>query len=50
MSQRDEELWARLIDWALGSPDTTGALLDHIGGWGCGASAHLAIYWVCNRY
>jgi hypothetical protein len=30
-SQRDDELWDHLISWALSSPDTTGALLDHIG-------------------
>ncbi|GLC58944.1 hypothetical protein PLESTB_001420000 [Pleodorina starrii] len=33
VGQRDEELWGRLIDWALGSPETTGALLDCIGGY-----------------
>eukprot|EP00198_Chlamydomonas_reinhardtii_P010064 XP_001699401.1 vacuolar assembly protein [Chlamydomonas reinhardtii] len=33
VGQRDEELWGRLIDWALGSPDTTGQLLDCIGGY-----------------
>ncbi|PNH02973.1 Vacuolar protein sorting-associated protein 41, partial [Tetrabaena socialis] len=33
VGQRDDELWGRLIDWALGSPDTTGALLDCIGGY-----------------
>ncbi|EFJ47940.1 hypothetical protein VOLCADRAFT_61071, partial [Volvox carteri f. nagariensis] len=32
VGQRDEDLWGRLIDWALGSPETTGALLDCIGG------------------
>ncbi|GFR40551.1 hypothetical protein Agub_g1126, partial [Astrephomene gubernaculifera] len=31
--QRDEELWGRLIDWALGGSETTGALLDCIGGY-----------------
>ncbi|WIA39313.1 hypothetical protein OEZ86_005428 [Tetradesmus obliquus] len=30
--QRDEELVEELIDWALRSADTTGQLLDHIGG------------------
>ncbi|KAL6759854.1 hypothetical protein V8C86DRAFT_1228689 [Haematococcus lacustris] len=30
--QRDQELWEHLMAWALSSPDTTGALLDHIGG------------------
>ncbi|KAF5836122.1 hypothetical protein DUNSADRAFT_6375 [Dunaliella salina] len=30
--QRDDELWEQLMSWALGSPETTGALLDHIGG------------------
>eukprot|EP00775_Hariotina_reticulata_P014708 gene14708-14873_t len=30
--QRDEELWEELIDWALRSADTTGQLLEHIGG------------------
>ncbi|GLI60125.1 hypothetical protein VaNZ11_002165 [Volvox africanus] len=33
VGQRDDELWGRLIDWALGSSETTGALLDCIGGY-----------------
>ncbi|GAX72786.1 hypothetical protein CEUSTIGMA_g242.t1 [Chlamydomonas eustigma] len=31
--QRDEELWDYLITWALGSSETTGALMDHAGGY-----------------
>ncbi|GBF95415.1 hypothetical protein Rsub_08377 [Raphidocelis subcapitata] len=30
--QADGELWSELIEWALRSPETTGQLLDHIGG------------------
>lgn len=40
--QQDEELWEELIDWALGSADTTGACWAYVcctgtGGEGAGA-------------
>ncbi|MEW5317234.1 MAG: hypothetical protein WDW38_008551 [Sanguina aurantia] len=31
--QHDDKLWGELMDWALESADTTGALLDQIGGY-----------------